>query len=215
MQCWNGTARSPRLESQTHKHLANKSAAGARGQSQYIASVEPTPVHHNHEEPLIVKGRVSFVPSVLENGCSTPIQFGSGTTSDEESHFCQEQTSNLRRDPENPEILSSPALKVDGFIAQRKSRILIDGGAEGNFISEALVRKLKLKKLRLSKPKKVTGLQGQSCWLNEAVPNVSLKMGAHKEQTTLLVLPLGLDSDVVLGMPWLQRHNSQIDWVKD
>ena len=112
------------------------------------------------------------------------------------------------------EIEKKPALKMDGLIAHRKARILVDPGAEGNFISEALVKRIKLRTAPVTTPQLVTGLAGQQCWINQVVPNISLKMGKHTEQLTLTVLPDGLDSDVVLGMPWLHKHNPPIDWVR-
>ena len=36
--------------------------------------------------------------------------------------------------------------------------------------------------------------------------------GVHQEEVSLFVSP-GLHYDVILGMPWLQKHRPHIDWA--
>ena len=36
--------------------------------------------------------------------------------------------------------------------------------------------------------------------------------GVHQEEVSLFVSP-GLHYDVILGMPWLQKHRPHIDWT--
>ncbi|KAI0998162.1 hypothetical protein K3495_g10029 [Podosphaera aphanis] len=40
----------------------------------------------------------------------------------------------------------------------------------------------------------------------------SLELSNHVEQVRALVTTLGPDHDVILGFPWLERHNPSFDW---
>lgn len=39
-----------------------------------------------------------------------------------------------------------------------------------------------------------------------------LKLGNHVEEVDALITTLGSKNDVILGFPWLERHNPSIDW---
>jgi hypothetical protein len=91
-----------------------------------------------------------------------------------------------------------------------KLHALIDCGAEGLFIDESITNKWRKKKLR--KPIRVNNVDG--------TPNTS---GAIEEQCLItfqindkimtewfLVTTLG-DHNFILGLPWLEKHNPNID----
>lgn len=42
---------------------------------------------------------------------------------------------------------------------------------------------------------------------------VNLRVGGHEEQTRFSVTGIGED-DLILGLPWLRRHNPSLNWRK-
>lgn len=87
---------------------------------------------------------------------------------------------------------------------------LVDSGATLNFIHEALVERLRLQ-TQLSSPVQVTVANGDI--LTHANRTVTLKftIAGIPQEETFLVAPIGIHS-IILGMPWLEKMNPQIDW---
>ena len=90
---------------------------------------------------------------------------------------------------------------------------LLDSGATGLVMSEEFARKHKFKKTKLERPIYVRNMDGM---LNYAGPimdtvEVEIFFKGHKERTSIDVIR-GQKWSVILGMPWLRRHNPEIDW---
>ena len=196
-------------------------AEAVKGTAQQKVRAQPTPLESQ------LQGMGPIVLESLGSHVNPEIQFGDFSAEESEAFrisprqteiirfgdFDTEEVSKLMLASANlPDAQAVPAIKVNGQVAHSKAKLLIDGGSEGNFISQALVSRLKLKTVKLVAKKQVQGFNGESCYIDQAVPNISLKMGAQSEQITLCVAPLQLSADVVLGMPWLQKHNPHIDW---
>uniref|UniRef100_A0A0W0G8S4 Reverse transcriptase domain-containing protein n=1 Tax=Moniliophthora roreri TaxID=221103 RepID=A0A0W0G8S4_MONRR len=95
-----------------------------------------------------------------------------------------------------------------------ETRALIDSGADGRFICEEEAQKLKKPWTKLEKPIKVfniDGTQNKISWITHSV-TVDIAIGDRSMKETLLISGLGPEQ-IILGLPWLQDHNPDIDWV--
>ena len=92
-------------------------------------------------------------------------------------------------------------------------KALIDSGAGGKFIDQNFVRNLKLKKKPLKKPIKVFNVDGTLNKKGTITHKVQLylRIGDKFRKETLLVTGLGKQK-IILGFPWLQSANPNIDW---
>ena len=90
--------------------------------------------------------------------------------------------------------------------------MLVDCGATGNFVSSAFVRKHQLslsKKGKLSEL--VTLADGRQQAAGGCLPSATVRIGSYSDRLSLTATELS-GYDVILGMPWLHRHNPTIDW---
>ena len=87
---------------------------------------------------------------------------------------------------------------------------LLDSGATLNFVNETIVKNLALKTTPCA-PTKVTLADGRV--LTHATRQTTLHyyIANVPQEDTFLVAPMG-DHSIILGMPWLERVNPQIDW---
>jgi Reverse transcriptase (RNA-dependent DNA polymerase)/gag-polyprotein putative aspartyl protease len=107
----------------------------------------------------------------------------------------------------NPRLVHLPVLLTR---YRNLVQSLVDSGAILNFIHEALVERLRLQ-TQLSSPVQVTVANGDI--LTHANRTVTLKftIAGIPQEETFLVAPIGIHS-IILGMPWLEKMNPQIDW---
>ena len=92
-------------------------------------------------------------------------------------------------------------------------KVLVDSGADDNFIVSDLCSQANLPTETLPEPRSVFGLNGQvlACVTHRTAP-LSLQLsGNHHEVISLFVIPSST-CPIVLGLPWLKLHNPQIDW---
>ena len=91
---------------------------------------------------------------------------------------------------------------------------LIDCGATGNFIDPSLVRRLLLPS-RTIPPLQAFNVDGTTNKQGRitAATTVHCQTTDFEDNLTLMIVGLGR-SQIVLGMPWLTKHNPQIDWEK-
>ncbi len=94
-------------------------------------------------------------------------------------------------------------------------RILMDSGAAGNFISSQTLAGFKIPRCKNDTTYQITTVQGKPLGrglVRSHTPEVSLHIGCfHEERISLLVLKEAV-VDVVLGRPWLAKHQPTIDW---
>ncbi len=108
---------------------------------------------------------------------------------------------------------------VDALLRYRNQsfpvKILIDSGAAGNFISSRTLAEFKIPRCRNNTTYQITTVQGKPLGkglVRHHTPEVSLRIGCfHIERISLLVLEEAV-VDVVLGRPWLSKHQPTIDW---
>lgn len=92
-------------------------------------------------------------------------------------------------------------------------QVLVDSGADDNFIDSELCTQANLSTEALPVPKKVFALNGQLLALvtHHTAPLTSQLSGNHQDTISLSVIP-SPTSPLVLGLPWLKSHNPHIDW---
>ncbi|OMH80913.1 Retrotransposon-derived protein PEG10 [Zancudomyces culisetae] len=92
---------------------------------------------------------------------------------------------------------------------------LIDSGASENFISSDAVQKYHLMPFTLTSPIPVETINGNPLLpngINQYVDSVTLEIANdHAEKIDLYVIP-ATHADIILGLPWLQRHAPNINW---
>ncbi len=93
---------------------------------------------------------------------------------------------------------------------------LLDLGAEGNFLDSASAQKWNISNIPLTKPITVWSLVGNPLTtITHVTPCVSLSLsGNHCEQIELFIID-SPKAPLVLGHPWLLKHNPHIDWVNN
>jgi len=92
-------------------------------------------------------------------------------------------------------------------------KVMIDCGAEGNFIDQTYTAIMGIKKTALARPIKVQNIDGT---LNQAgtithYVNITLEIGERKRNEWLYITKLGKQK-VILGTPWLKKENPDINW---
>jgi len=104
------------------------------------------------------------------------------------------------------------ALRLSMQLDHDEVHALIDSGATGNFIEKQYAESLQLRVRPKNKPEIVTAVTGNPQWItHEAIVNLEAK--THKEVVRLEIVEIAKDK-IILGMPWLRRHNPEIDWLR-
>ena len=85
-----------------------------------------------------------------------------------------------------------------------KRQVLVDSGATDNFISNRLLKRLKIGKLQLKNPRTVWNIDGthnKSGTIRECV-NLLVWVGDRRHEMRFLITDL-VEDEIVLGYPWL------------
>ena len=92
-------------------------------------------------------------------------------------------------------------------------QVLVDSGATDNFMSNRLLKRLKIGKLQLKNPRTVWNIDGthnKSGTIRECV-NLLVRVGERRHEMRFLITDLGED-EIVLGYPWLAAFQPRINW---
>ena len=92
-------------------------------------------------------------------------------------------------------------IAIGWLIGNYSARILIDSGAEANFVAKRFVDQNELRRQKLRTTKSARLPEGTVLEVTEVVPNISFKTGSHKGQVSLLSVDMDTQADVILGMP--------------
>lgn len=105
---------------------------------------------------------------------------------------------NLFLSPLDPKRL----LVLKGTFAGRQAEILVNGGAQGNFVSTSFVKKHRLHAHKKSRPTSVALASGPS--LTHCTHSLVTPLQLSKTYTSALPLDvIPLNFDIILGLPWL------------
>lgn len=116
-------------------------------------------------------------------------------------------------------LLSSKSFTVDISLIINgevvKSRAFIDSGAAGNFIDATFAKTHRISLHSCEPTVTVTALDGRPLGTGERqyiTPPLTLSIGPqHKETIQFYTIHSSLHP-MILGFPWLERHNPQISW---
>ena len=92
-----------------------------------------------------------------------------------------------------------------------KVKVMLDSGSAGNFISPDAVQRCGLQTQPRETPLSVTHVQGGKVGMVTEQVRCRVRKGTHSEFITFDVVPLGKHA-IIIGMPWLQIHNPNMDW---
>ncbi|CAK6981241.1 uncharacterized protein LOC108874699, partial [Scomber scombrus] len=113
---------------------------------------------------------------------------------------------------------SSNRVQLPGLIHQTQRTlpvgVLIDSGADDNFIDINFVREHNLSVCQLDQPKRIVAIDGHPIYsvTHKTQPIKLTLSGNLHEQAELFVISSPLNP-IILGLPWLQTHNPHIDWA--
>jgi hypothetical protein len=90
---------------------------------------------------------------------------------------------------------------------------LIDSGATDNFISDKLLKRMKIGKIEFQKPRNIWNIDGtqNKAGIITHFVDLQVRVGSRIEDMKFLVTDLGED-EIVLGYPWLAAFQPKIDW---
>ena len=114
-------------------------------------------------------------------------------------------------------ISSPPRLLLKGTVSWSQVSlplsVLVNSGADDNFIDSDFITQSNLPSEPLPRPKNVFALDGRllARVTHRTVPVSLLLSGNHHETISLFIIP-SPTSPLVLGLPWLKLHNLHIDW---
>lgn len=131
-----------------------------------------------------------------------------------------EQEANIITLPENDKTVieylnlqngrKNDLLILDGFINGQKAKLLLDSGASYDYVAKSFIERNKLE-TEVAQPRNVTIADGTNYVTNELLPKAELRIGKFNDQITFHCFPL-TSCDIILGKPFLFRHNPRIDW---
>ena len=100
----------------------------------------------------------------------------------------------------------------DAKLAGERVRLMIDSGANQNYVSTQIAEKLKVYRETRPVPYPLTMADGSTTgWVRERLHQIQLTIGKHNEKISLDITALP-KYDVVLGIVWLHDYNPKIDW---
>ena len=90
---------------------------------------------------------------------------------------------------------------------------LLDSGATGLVMSSEFARKKRFKLKKLERPMQVRNMDGSFNWEGpiENTVEVNVYYKGHVERMEIDIIG-GQKWGVILGMPWLEHYNPEIDW---
>jgi transposase InsO family protein len=104
-------------------------------------------------------------------------------------------------------------IKLHVMLPMGKAWTLIDSGATNNFMNPRFVTDHEVPVVPLAQPIPVLGLDGAGLARGIMHTSSTLPMSTygHPELIKFNILETG-DYDIVLGIPWLRKHNPSINW---
>lgn len=109
--------------------------------------------------------------------------------------------------------LSGTHMKLFVILPMGKAWTLIDSGATNTFMNPRFKEDRQVPTKPLAQVIPVAGLDGEvlSGGVSEETITLPMSVYGHPELIKFNILETG-DYDIVLGIPWLRKHNPSIDW---
>ena len=120
------------------------------------------------------------------------------------------RSQNLTINSVEPSKTETRLLFINIQINNVPTRALIDSGSSGNFISKKFIQKTSATIETKSNQQEIILADGSSHICNYTAL-INLKYNDRTEQLCLVVAPI--NHDVILGKPWLEKHNPTINWI--
>jgi hypothetical protein len=108
----------------------------------------------------------------------------------------------------------SVLIKLAGSVAGQPAVVLVDCGADGNFVSSSFVARLPSKGSELqvsSSSSTITLADGRHQAADGVAHSVPVRISSYADRLDFTVTALR-GYDAILGMPWLQKYNPAVDW---
>jgi len=92
-------------------------------------------------------------------------------------------------------------------------KVLLDSGTKGMFMDREITKRHSFKMMKLERPLKVKNVDGTKNSGGNITHQVEVNVfyKNHVERMRMDVCNLG-KTEVILGIPWLQAHNPEINW---
>ncbi len=97
--------------------------------------------------------------------------------------------------------------------AMADTRALVDSGATDCFMSENFIRRMKLGKRPLQKPRKIWNIDNTANQAGEITHYITLNIQTNgiQKQIQFLITNIG-NEDIILGYPWMAAFEPQFSW---
>ena len=106
---------------------------------------------------------------------------------------------------------SRSLIKLAGTVAGHAAVFLVDSGATGNFVSSSFVTRTGLHRSVHPSTDTVSLADGVPKPAGGFLPSTPIHLSTYRDRLDLTLTELS-GYDVILGMPWLDKHNPDIDW---
>ena len=144
-----------------------------------------------------------------DNDASDDASYDDDSYAEEDTEYISdEELYTLSSDEQEP--MSSILPTYEAEISGTTRKMLIDTGASSVYVSRRLVNELGLKTTKV-KSRRIKVADDNTKVVNR-ITTIDVKLGNLPVETlTAYVFPLK-DLDLVLGYPWLKKHNPHTDW---
>lgn len=107
------------------------------------------------------------------------------------------------------------AVHINGGIKDVEAKALLDSGATNLFVHWNFVRKHRIPTKAYARPRTIRNVDNTVNTLGQVTNFIeaTLKIGNHEEVTRFAITDIGED-DIILGLPWLRKHNPAVNWRK-
>src|SRR6266702_3149659 len=98
--------------------------------------------------------------------------------------------------------------------AMADTKALVDSGATDCFMSERFIRRMKLGKRPLQRPRKIWNIDNTANRAGEITHYITLDIQTNgsQKQIQFLVTNIG-NEDIILGYPWMVAFETQFSWT--
>jgi hypothetical protein len=110
--------------------------------------------------------------------------------------------------------LSAPSaalIRLRARIYSNKANVLVDSGANGNFISQSYINKHNIPTQAMTNPQRVLLADGHPISADRLALRSPFSVANYNSHVDFAVLPIN-GYDAILGMPWLKEVSPVIDW---